>query len=902
MTMAQSTGIVAGKITDKDANNEPLPFATVIIQGLDKGANTDFDGLFRIDGIPVGTYTIEVRFVGYETLELKDIIVEAGKVTEITASMSAGATTLEDVVVTAKAERDSEIALIMAQRESIQMLQSIGAKELSKKGVSTAEGAVIKVTGVSKQEGAKNVFVRGLGDRYNSTTLNNLPLPSEDPEYKNISLGFFASGIINSIDVNKAFGSTLYGDLGGANINISSKELGNEDVFQVGISSGINSAAISENFFSANGTSRFGTVDNPTGPITDLTQYSFQNNFKPGSTSTPVNLGLSLNAGKQFELANGNTLSAFAIASFDSDFKYLTGQAAQVTPEGGRGQSLEFDKYQYHVSQILMGNVKYEFGDNNFLSYNSLYIHDSNQSMADYNGFSASINDDGNDPNAQHSFIRRQQENNNKLFVNQFLSYFELTEKITLNADVSYNMIRGNEPDRRTNSYSFNGTDYRAVSGSASFNHRFYSELKENDLATRVLLNINLSSAELANKLQLGYNNRITNRDFEAIQYNFDFNTPTVIDRENPDGLFNQQSLDNGVFRLVTNRGRGANALDPVTYGGDRIIHAGFANYIVDVNSSLLINLGFRFEHLNQEVVWDTNLDPDTFGNNIINLTKSFFLPSFNLKYDLNDDHIVRLAASKTYTLPQFKEVAPFLYEDVNFASFGNPFLTPSNNYNLDVKYDWYFSNAEFVSVTGFYKRIENALNRVQVNSAANELSYVNTGNANVSGIELEFRKSVSQNFGDNGDLKALNFGFNVSYLYSLQKLVDSPSDALTVRFTNTEDKLEGASPLLINSDLTYEVEKNGFSLTSALVFNYFSERIFSLGTAGSQNIVEKGIPTLDFITRTKLGEHVSLNLGLKNLLNPNFQLTKELDNGTDAIISNYKKGTNVSVGLSYSF
>uniref|UniRef100_UPI004047C470 hypothetical protein n=1 Tax=Roseivirga sp. TaxID=1964215 RepID=UPI004047C470 len=232
----------------------------------------------------------------------------------------------------------------------------------------------------------------------------------------------------------------------------------------------------------------------------------------------------------------------------------------------------------------------------------------------------------------------------------------------------------------------------------------------------------------------------------------------------------------------------------------------------------------------------------------------------------------------------------------------GNPFLTPSNNYNVDVKYDWYFSNSEFISVTGFYKKIENALNRVQVNSAANELSYVNTGNANVSGVELEFRKTVTQNFGDNGDLKALNFGFNVSYLYSLQKLVDSPNDALTVRFTNAEDKLEGAAPLLINSDLTYEVEKAGFNFTSSLVFNYFSERIFSLGTAGSQNIVEKGIPTLDFITRTRLGEHVNLNLGLKNLLNPDFQLTKELNNGTDAIISNYKRGVNVSVGFSYSF
>ena len=228
--------------------------------------------------------------------------------------------------------------------------------------------------------------------------------------------------------------------------------------------------------------------------------------------------------------------------------------------------------------------------------------------------------------------------------------------------------------------------------------------------------------------------------------------------------------------------------------------------------------------------------------------------------------------------------------------------MVPSNNYNIDLKYDWYFTNTELISVTGFYKRIEDALNRVQVNSAANELSYVNTGNANVAGVEVEFRKSLLQEYGEGNSMKLLNFGFNASYLYSNQKLVDVPTDALTVRFTNAEDKLEGASPLLINTDLTYQVEKNGFDFTTSVVFNYFSERIFSLGTAGSQNIMEKGIPTLDFVTRTKLGEHLGVNLSFKNLLNPEFQLTKELDSGVDTLINSYRRGMNVSLGLNYTF
>ncbi|MGW8123327.1 TonB-dependent receptor domain-containing protein [Roseivirga echinicomitans] len=901
MAAAQEAGIIAGKVINKGANNEPLPFATVFAQGTQKGTNTDFDGFFRIDGISPGTYTIEVRFVGYETLTLPNIVVEAGKVTETTAAMSAGAKSLEDVVVMANTEKDSDIAMIMLQRESLQMLQSIGGKELSRKGVGDAEGAVTKITGVSKQQGVKNVFVRGLGDRYNSTSLNNLPLPSEDPEYKNIALSFFTSDIINSIDVNKAFGAQLYGDVAGANINITSKELGNEDIFQIGISSGINTQTISEDFYSASGTSKFGTVKNPASPITDLNKYDFKNSFEPTNARTPIHFGLSLNAGKKFQV-RANTLNTFLVASHSADFTYQNGVTRDITPEGGRSKDLTFDKYEYHVSQLLMGNLKYEMGENNFISYIGSYLHDNKQSVGNYNGFHASIYDDTSNPGAQKSFIRRQQENNNRLYVNQLLSYFEWNKSVSLDLGASYNVIEGNEPDRRTNSYAFNSNKYQTVSGSAAANHRFFSELEEKDYAARALLTVKMNSEESLHQFQFGGNYRNTKRDFSAMQFNFNFDAPTDVDRDNPDGLFNQQSLDNGLFNILTANGNGVDAFVPITYNGDREIFAGLVNYAREFNSALLLNFGLRYEQIKQDVIWDTNLDRNTFNNNINTVSESYLLPSLNLKYNLTNDKVVRLAASKTYTLPQFKEVAPFLYEDVNFSSFGNSHLKPSNNYNLDLKYDRYFNNTAMISVTGFFKRVEDALNRVQVNSAANELSYVNTGNANVTGIELEFKESLIQQYGDDNSMKLLNFGLNVSYLYSNQKLVDVPSDALTVRFTNAEDKLEGASPLLINADLTYQVEREGLDFTSSLVMNYFSDRVFSLGTAGSQNIMEKGLPTLDFITKAKLGEHLGLSLSLKNLLNPAFKLTNALNSGRETLINSYKRGMNVSFGINYTF
>ena len=87
-----------------------------------------------------------------------------------------------------------------------------------------------------------------------------------------------------------------------------------------------------------------------------------------------------------------------------------------------------------------------------------------------------------------------------------------------------------------------------------------------------------------------------------------------------------------------------------------------------------------------------------TKGENEID--KSYFLPSLNLRYNFNDKHALRLAASKTYTLPQAKEISPFRYINVSFNSQGNPNLKPSDNYNVDLKWDFYISPSELFSIT----------------------------------------------------------------------------------------------------------------------------------------------------------------------------------------------------------
>ena len=173
---------------------------------------------------------------------------------------------------------------------------------------------------------------------------------------------------------------------------------------------------------------------------------------------------------------------------------------------------------------------------------------------------------------------------------------------------------------------------------------------------------------------------------------------------------------------------------------------------------------------------------------------------------------------------------------------------------------------------------------------------------ANASGAELELRKKLLGIEGDSISRKELFFGLNVSYLNTNQKLVDVDTDELTVRFTDAESKLEGASPLLINADFTYAIKSEKTDFTTSVVFNYFSERVFALGVATKQNIMQTGIPSLDLITKLGLGKHYGLSLNFKNVLDPEFKLTQALDSGEIVNVSSYKKGINLSVGFSYKF
>lgn len=870
---------IKGSVKD-GKSKEPLIGATVKIVGSNIATVTDAEGNFRLSGVADGIYDIEIKYVGYKTAVKRQVKIEDDKMTTLDMELESDEHRLADVVVVSRANRESENVTLMEQKAAVIAVQSVGAQELSRKGVGDAEAAVAKVSGISKQEGVKNVFVRGLGDRYNMTTLNGFPMPSEDPEYKNIGLGFFSTDIIQSIDVNKAFYSNIPSDVAGADINITSKELTGDGRLSVSVSGGLNTQTVAADFMRLDGVSAFGFADKSQ-PGADISKYGFANLLDPSRRNLQINQSYFISGGREFTVG-GNPLRFFLVAGHNKNFSHYDEQVRNSITTGVISQDMDGDISQVETGQIAMANISYGLGGKHRIGYNFMMVHATKESVGNYLGMDA----DYQSSDTYEGFMRRQQVNDNLLLVNQLSTKWQLGRDFGLDAGIAYNTINGNEPDRRINNLVKGTSGYVPMRGTG-IQQRYFSELDEKDLNFKAALTYTLNDGlDRRSNVQLGYTGRLVDDSFEAVEYDMSVVRQEVFDVTDIrfDDFFNQENFASGAFLLDRN-------VDEYTV--KKNIHSAYAEATYQFTPAFTANVGVKYDDVLLRVSYNVNRG-GSHGEQKID--KSYVLPSLNLRYDLTDKHTLRFAASKTYTLPQAKEISPFRYVSVSFNSQGNPDLQPSDNYNIDLKWDYYLSPSEIFSLTGFYKYIKHPISRIEIASAGGFLSYENIADhATAAGVEVELKKHIFSTPLNKGGLSRLSFGVNGAYTFT-KAMVPLATDP-------TGSQLEGAAPWIVNADVSYLLRRDNNSFNAALVLNYFSDRIYTIGTEGFQDIVENGIPTLDFVASGKLGAHFGISLKARNLLNSARQLTRKGNaTGEEVVLSKYRKGVDMSLGLTYDF
>ena len=925
MSFGQNTGSISGKITDKDFNDEPLPFANVLIKGTIKGTSSDFDGNYTFEDLEAGTYDIEFSFVGYET-QIVTITVIAGVTTKKIISLGASTANLDEVIITTTISRESETALLLDQKKAVEIKQSIGAAELSRKGVSDAAGAVAKISGVSKQEGSSNVYVRGLGDRYLNTTLNGLSLPSNDVNKKNINLNLFSSDVIENVSISKAYTSQFYGDFAAGNVDISSKSHRGKAFTDVSVGSGFNTNAVDKDFTKSEGTGYFGYYGrynhNPFAVV-------LSHGVDPVSANTPININYGVSGGLSHMFKNDSKLSFFGTASFENNYEYRKGKAVDFAVVENKRFD-ESEEYEYATTTTVMGNLTYKIDAVSTLKFNSLFINNSSDEVGyfgiDGNGFNRDSQSDIDDDKGFYQ--QNIQFDQTKMYVNQLLGTHK-SGNIKLDWGAGYNKVLSRQPDRKR----FSVENYQLaldgdINTAPSFfsnvdydNQRYFQNISDEEFNGRMNLAYELNDKV---KLNIGYNGRTKTREFDNIRYGYDIldNNYQIEDINNLNSFFNSNNVDltnspsNSVlykikvlssYPTLSNTNRPG--LPENTYTGKLNIYAGYLDAQIKPTDKWLIVPGARLESFNQDVKYNvTTLG--TAAKNEVNSNETFFLPSLNIKYSLTDDMNLRFSGSQTVSTPEFKEVAPFVYEDVTSSIGGNPDVIGfSKILNLDLKYEWFFAKSEMVSISVFNKEIKDPINLVVANDATGTQRFARTGDkATIYGIELEGRKNVIVNEDDD---TILAVGANVTYMNTKQDLYSKIDGTIaSFNFNRSNDELQGASPLLLNADISYTPKFKNYKPTAGLIFSYFSDRIDALGSGELNNIVEKSVATLDLILKNKIKKNFEINFSAKNLLNPSIQYTrnvKELGNvlvssANGGTITDYKRGINLSLQLKYKF
>ena len=196
-------GTIEGFVRDSSQNN-PLPGANVFVMKTAFGAATDKAGHFIIKGVPTGSHTLRISYIGYRTRTFT-IRVEDGTVLQINASLPIDA--LEGETVTVTGQATGQAAAINQQLSSTTITNVVSAEKILELPDANAAESVGRLPGISilREGGEGNkVVIRGLSPTYNAITIAGDRIPATDLDDRSVDLSMISPEILAGIEVTKA--------------------------------------------------------------------------------------------------------------------------------------------------------------------------------------------------------------------------------------------------------------------------------------------------------------------------------------------------------------------------------------------------------------------------------------------------------------------------------------------------------------------------------------------------------------------------------------------------------------------------------------------------------------------------------------------------------------------------
>ncbi len=912
-SFAQGDANVEGIVVDADTY-APIPEAVVRVVGTAEKTTTDEDGRFSFT-LPAGMYNIKVTIPFYNQQLLAEILVAQEQPTrELRIALAPQVVQLNPINLPVRLSQSTERGLLEKRLQSSRIEDSISTEEISRLPASDAGEAIKRVTGISIV-GGRYVFVRGLGERYSNTLLNNVEIPSPEPNRRVVPMDIFPASLLSSLQTVKTFSPDQPGGFAGGSVQVFTKDFPEALTMSVSMSTSMNTQTTGEEALTyAGGRLDFlgfddGGRDLPelivekAGdiPIRERGRFtvsgfspeeiqtfgrSFNNVWTPERNTAPVNQSHKFSVGNSTELF-GKEFGYLGVLSYGNKHSHRTEERNAfrigLNDELSPVVTYQAEKSSHEVNWGSVLNASMRFSPTQKVSLQTLFSHIGDDETRIWEGF----NDDRNTDmrSGRLRYVERQ------LFSSQLGGQhdFDLGDvdleshdkpDISMDWRLTYARAARGEPDNREMIYEDRGDGtfvFRDVTHSGS---RFFFDLVDDQYSSRVDWKVPFRAEGL---FKFGALWRHRNRTFDARRFRFlpSDNIDQFVDLSDPaEQLFKLENIAPRRFELTESTRANDNYL-----ASDRVV----ANYVMvdlPLSSKWRLATGLRLEVSDQNV---TTFNP-FFANAppiLADLETLDLLPSVNLTYRLTERMNVRFAGSRTITRPDLRELAPFEFTDFvgGRTEFGNPDLERTQIQNYDFRWELFPELGGVIAISVFYKSFHKPIEQIVEPQAEVRITYDNALGANNYGLEMELRQKLGVL---HSGLRDFSINTNVAFISSRVELPDVGIQ------TSSERALQGQSPYIVNATLGYNSSDLGIS--STIAYHIFGRRIAEAGNHGIPDVFEQPRSQLDATISRVIADYYRLSLSAKNLLDPDVIFKQG-----DKTYVRYRPGRSFSFGVSYS-
>jgi outer membrane receptor protein involved in Fe transport len=896
-------GTLAGTVFDAQTGS-PLRGVRVAIDGHSSPAMaTGLDGKFLIKVSP-GEYKVSFSSDQYMDSALEAVAVKAGEIVDASSVLvrTSEVTTVEVTEKLTPAVRNVE-AMLVERRLSAVVSDGTSSDEIRKTIASDAAGALEKVTGVSIVDNGY-VFVRGLGERYSATMLNNAMIPTTEPERRVVPLDLFPASLIDNIRVLKTYSPDLPGEFSGGLVQMQTIEFPTAKTLNVSLSYGFNTQTTFERFRSYSGGSRdaFGFDDGtralpsiiPSDPLLFVGNYTDQQ-FQEFGRSMPVNYEVapvqSMRPSQTYSISGGNTYANGRIGIVGA---FTFTNSPQRIPEvrrflvtTGRGPQIfsDYSDFNTETEAARLGgvfNAAYKISPANKLIWRTTLTRDTDKEARVFTGLSGGTNQD-----LQSTRLRWVERSLISTGVEGDHAVSRLKNSV-FHWQFTHSLSQRDEPDLRE---TIRG---RESGTNQPFNYlnlpesgfRFFSGLDDKIYEPQADWSIPFYKGAIAGLFKAGFRSTIRRRDFSGRRFRYfpvrastiDFTLPTneVLGTNNirPDGF---------VMREIT---RGTD-----TYNASMDIYGGYALVDLALGRKWRMIGGLRIEDAGIRVVTVNPLVPGS-RPTTANLVNRDPLPAVNVIYQLTSKQNLRFGYARTVNRPDFRELSPFEFTNVvgGYSTVGNPNLLRAKITNYDARWEWFLGGNEILAASYFYKDFTDPIEQIY-RPTASELrqSFLNVNGAQNQGVELEFRQNLRRY-----SMKLAPFAVQANFTF-VDSSVVIPVDDFP-QLTSRNRPLVGQSRYIINA--IAEWAKPSWRSNARFYVNSVSRRLTDVGTFGLPDVYQERMVLLDAVYELSLTEsrRWTLRFSAENLSNNEYRSTQ-----ADFLVRGFKIGRTFTVGTSFS-